>query len=166
MARQFVRLIIFSVICKVNVWDSVFLYNLLYMKKIILTIGVIFGVSGLYAQGIAPSKVNAKAPSQSAPDAKGMPVPAASSNSSNGKANQSEGQVKPASSTKQSSAGKIGSSTSQAASANKSNAAGPNKGGQSTSDPSGAPKAGTIQKGSAPKSGTAPATGGSTNKGN
>ena len=137
------------------------------MKKIILTIGVIFGVSGLYAQGIAPSKVNAKAPSQSAPDAKGMPVAAASSNSSNGKANQSEGQVKPASSTKQSSAGKIGSSTSQAASANKSNAAGPNKkGGQSTSDASGAPKAGTIQKGSAPKSGTAPATGGSTKKGN
>jgi len=136
------------------------------MKKIILTIGVIFGVSGLYAQGIAPSKVNAKAPSQSAPDAKGIPVPATSLNSSNGNSNQTEGQVKPASSTKQSSAGKIGSSTSQAASANKSNAAGPNKGGQSTSDASGAPKAGTIQKGSAPKSGTAPATGGSTNKGN
>jgi len=135
------------------------------MKKINLTIGVIFGVSGLYAQGIAPSKANAKAPSQSAPDAKGMPVAAASSNSCNGKANQSEGQVKPASSTKQSSAGKIGSSASQASSANKSNAAGPNKGGRPKSDPASVPKAGAIQKDGSTKPGSAPATGGSTKKG-
>lgn len=132
------------------------------MKKIILTIGAVLGLGSVYAQGISPNKVNAKAPTQSAPDSKGMPVPAVNSNS--GKSNQSEGQVNAASSSKPGSAGKIGASSTQSTSVNKGTSGGPNKSGQSQS--AGTPKSGTIQKANTPTSGAAPASSGSTNKGN
>jgi hypothetical protein len=132
------------------------------MKKIILTIGAVLGLGSVYAQGISPSKVNAKAPAQTAPDSKGMPVPAVNSNS--GKSNQNEGQVNSASSSKPGSAGKIGTSSTQSTSINKGASSGPNKSGQTQS--TGTPKNGTIQKANTPTSGTAPASSGSTNKGN